>query len=197
MTSPLNRNHQAKLAVIRRAFLLSDLPLSIQHGVTLIELLIALAIIGLIGAIAIPLVMNAVNRSKQAKTMADIRTVATAWETRAAEKKSYNAAGATAATFSIPPFPVSSGELTGILAPTYIRAFPVVDGWNHPLDFAVDQPLSSNTPAQVYSIRSPGRNGAYEGSGNSYKAGPTTNFDCDIIFSGGSFIVYPEGRQSQ
>jgi hypothetical protein len=27
--------------------------------------------------------------------------------------------------------------------------------------------------------------------------GPTTNFDCDIIYSNGTFVQYPEGVQQQ
>jgi prepilin-type N-terminal cleavage/methylation domain-containing protein len=173
-----------------------DSPNSADRGFTLVEMLISLAIVALIAAIAIPLVLNSINRTKQARTVANIHTIATAWEARAVETKSYNAAGATA-TFTIPPSPVSLTDLTGILAPTYIRELPSVDGWNHPLDFATDQPLSNSVPAIVYSIRSPGRNGTYESPTNTYAVGPTTNFDCDIIFSNGSFIVYPEGRQSQ
>ena len=32
--------------------------------------------------------------------------------------------------------------------------------------------------------------------GNAYTTGPTTEFDCDIVFSGGSFVAWPEGTQS-
>ena len=32
--------------------------------------------------------------------------------------------------------------------------------------------------------------------GNTYTAGPTTSFDCDIVYSGGSFVVWPEGTQA-
>ena len=51
-----------------------------QHGFTLIELLIVVAIIGIIAAIVIPNLLNAVDRSKQKRTMADMRSVGTACE---------------------------------------------------------------------------------------------------------------------
>jgi prepilin-type N-terminal cleavage/methylation domain-containing protein len=49
-------------------------------GFTLIELLIVVAIIGVIAAIAIPNLLNAIDRSKQKRSMADMRTIGTAVE---------------------------------------------------------------------------------------------------------------------
>jgi type II secretion system protein G len=161
-----------------------------QRGFTILEVLIVVAIIGIVAAIAMANYLNALQRTKQKRTMADVRSIAIAWESRAVDTKAYNAA---AATFNMPATPVTYAELTTLLAPTYMRNIPRTDGWGFPLDFAMDQPVGG-PQASNYAVRSPGRDGQF--SGNSYNAGPTTEFDCDIVYSGGAFVVWPEGTQS-
>jgi hypothetical protein len=91
---------------------------------------------------------------------------------------------------------ITHTTLLGLLTPTYIKSLPANDGWNRAYDFGMDQAAGSATPAQEYGLRSTGKDGTY--SGGTYTAGSQTNaFDCDIVYSNGSFIQWPEGLQSQ
>src|SRR2546430_2376991 len=146
--------------------------------------------IGILAAIAIPNLLTAMQRSKQKRTMADMRTIATAWEARATDVNRYNAAGVTLPTVS-----VDAATLGNYLSPTYVKTFPQRDGWGNNWNFWLDQGMATATAAQVYAIVSGGKDGTFQG--NNPTGGATTAFDCDIVYSNGTFIQYPEGVQQQ
>jgi len=138
--------------------------------------LVAIVII----AIAIPNSIGAVGGSKQKRTMADMRSIATAWEARATDFNRYNAAGL---DFTMPSTPVAYETLSHQLIPTYIKNLPERDGWNHPFEMYDTK--------DAYAVRSLGKDGKRDAK---LTTGTTSDFDCDIIFANGNFVEYPEGH---
>ena len=153
-----------------------------QKGFTLIELLIVVAIIGIIAAIAIPNLLNAINRSRQKRTMADIRTCGTAAEAYAVDWSFYPNNNDTDEAIITTWGP--------LIAPIYVKKTPQADGWRNP--------IYVRSQSRFYTIGSGGRDKVFESDlGSSlYDRVPTNDMDCDIVYSNGTFRSYPEGVQT-
>ncbi|HEX4825415.1 MAG TPA: prepilin-type N-terminal cleavage/methylation domain-containing protein [Candidatus Polarisedimenticolaceae bacterium] len=142
-----------------------------SSGFTLIELLIVVAIIGMLAAIAIPNLLNAIDQSKQKRTMAELRSVGTAVESYAVDQNFYPTAN-TAAT------------LATLVTPFYVKKVPTEDGWAH--TFLVE------SAGNDYTVASPGKDGVASGC---VVGTVTTLFNQDVCFSNGRFIQWPLGVQ--
>ena len=141
-----------------------------SKGFTLIELLIVVAIIGIIAAIAIPNLLNAIDRGKQKRTMADLRSIGTAVESYAVDNNVY-------------PVATDSATLTTSVQPVYIKSMPAADGWANAFSVA--------SVTTQYTLASLGK----DGTANTCASGTIRTFNDDICFINGQFTRYPAGSQ--
>ena len=157
-----------------------------QKGFTLIELLIVIAIIGIIAAIAIPNLLNALDRSRQKRTMSDLRTWGSALGTYLVDFNfyPYEPAGTdTAIAPGVFIYDMFSDK-------KYLESAPYLDGWNN--NFLYTPGGINMRTCQGYTIASFAK-------GNLVDAAPIQRFkcfQCDIRLRNGQFMAKPEGPQA-
>ena len=142
-------------------------------GFSIIELLIVVAVIGLISAIAIPNLINAIQRARQTRSMADLKTLARALSLYGQDNVDY----------PIETSPVSAENLRSFLHP-YIGGFDAIDGWRRPFMYTSD--------GRNYTLISYALDGV---ASLPYTTGPIHLLEDDIVMSNGIFVQWPEGLQ--
>jgi hypothetical protein len=132
-------------------------------------------------AIAIPNMNGGIQRSKQKRSMADLRSIGTAVEAYATDHGAYPAA-------------TNIDELRPLITPVYMKYIPPNDGWGKP--FIYESVHCADSKCQRYYIASGGENLELErDSPSEYGTSPitTSTFDADLVYSNGEFVVAPEG----
>jgi general secretion pathway protein G len=144
-----------------------------HRGFTVLELLIVVAVIGVVAAIALPNVVSAIQRARQSRTMADMRTIGGALVLYEQDYVDYPIETSLASAENLHPY----------LYP-YLGDFRATDAWRRPYWYV--------SSGHIYTLVSHGLDGNED---LPYTNGPTHRFEEDIVMSEGIFIQWPDGVQ--
>lgn len=169
----------------------------------MIELLIVVAIIGIIASILIPNLLDALQKAKQKRTIAEMRNVGTAWMAWLTDQVSAGAAGQSiydGSKLLDVPHPTLLSQLQPLPTMFYTSSVPEQDGWKHDYVYCKNETLGASN---VLMICSPGRNGAFGENPDSrtkcceeqWTVGTFigTDYDQDIVWGDGYMVRSPVG----
>lgn len=150
--------------------------------------LIAVCLLGIIAAIAIPNFLAASQKAKQAKAMSELRAVGAACQQYKGDKGSFPDTGHNEGSYYTTG---SALALKPFLEPTYMAQIPAKDPWGGTYSYGVS---ADNSEFILICDGSDGKS-----SIEAIPASPvaTSCFEDDIIFENGDFIQKPEGPQKK
>jgi type II secretion system protein G len=162
-----------------------------QKGFTLIEVLIVVAVIGIIVAMLIPNLLDAMQKAKQKRTMGDMRITGMAMFSWVTDQASAAAAGQSATTVSMATYgtEIAVSDLSTVLISQYIQAIPVLDGWRSPYQYYLN--VTNPHATQVMCIRSLGRDKTADSSVYTVTGFDPTDYDRDIVWADGYMVRWP------
>jgi len=144
-----------------------------SRGFSMVELLIVVAVIGLIVAIAVPNLVNAIQRARQTRSVADLSAIAKAVSMYQQDQAEYPI-----------QTPLGDADFLKSTLLTYMGSFQATDGWMRSFMYVSD--------GHEYTILSYGMDGF---ASLPYTRGSTNLFNADIVITNGMFLQWPEGVQ--
>jgi type II secretory pathway pseudopilin PulG len=152
--------------------------ITVNHklGFEFIALLPASALVGVIGAVAIPNLLSAKVKGEQKTTISNMKMISVAIDMYIVDN-------------GTPPQGNTLEEIKAKLEPFYIKSLPIKDGWGN--DFAYQ--FISKSGNHIYFVGSAGRDGVFEGFEQSgfYETNQINDFNGDIIIKNGEIVYGP------
>ncbi|HWN43862.1 MAG TPA: prepilin-type N-terminal cleavage/methylation domain-containing protein [Thermoanaerobaculia bacterium] len=166
-----------------------------QKGFTLIELLIVIAIIGIIVSMLIPNLLDAMQKAKQKRTIADVRITGTAMFSWLTDQVGAAAAGQTNTSVVLASYgsPRPAAGLESLLAPSYLQVVPPIDGWKSPYEYYL-KTGSLVHERQIMLIRSQARDKTFESDEYTVTSFDSTDYDQDIVWADGFMVRWPSPK---
>ena len=139
-----------------------------------------LVFLGIIAALLVPNFLDALQKAKTKRTLADMRMLGTALESYKVDRE------------SIPQVDSVAG-LAEFLQPLYLQELPLTDGWQRELRYQCWS-QSGDSGCDSYRLASAGRDGAFEQEDlRSYEPGEFAwgEYDRDLVYGDGGFLQIP------
>lgn len=141
----------------------------LPRGFTLIEIMVVMVIIGIIAAMSIVSLADALDRSRQRATVGDMRALAQAIESYAVDNNDP---------------PASSGSISALLQTleVYSGSLPGTDHWGN--DYQYTRDARGN-----YTLQSRGKDGV---DGEDISPATAHDYHLDIVINNGIFVATPD-----
>lgn len=168
-----------------------------SRGFSIVEILIVVAIIGLLASIMVPNLVDAMHKAKQKRSMVDMRSTGMAWlswvtdqvgAASAGQSKTYDYGGMAVVNYA---------DLAARLRPSntffYMEEVPETDGWQQAYQFRQNVNMGASN---IVLICSRGRDKLFDVCATNpipVESFISTNYDTDIVWADGFFVRWPEG----